>query len=94
MMTNADVPDKLESLIKYHDSPIATITYFVHSLLIRKIREDGIRVVISGTGADELFTLYYDDFLLHLHTHLHLHLHGDLHVQLDNIHICVYIYIY
>jgi len=62
-----NIPEKLENLIKYHDSPIATITYFVHSLLISQIKEDGIRVVISGTGADELFTGYYDHFLLHLH---------------------------
>ena len=82
----SNVPDKLESLIKYHDSPIATITYFVHSLLIRKIREDGIRVVISGTGADELFTGYYDHFLLHLHATKDLENHLD-HVAHWNHHI-------
>jgi asparagine synthase (glutamine-hydrolysing) len=64
-------PDKtlndLSDLINYHDGPIATITYFIHSHLSKAISQDGYRVVISGTSADELFTGYYDHFLLHLY---------------------------
>ena len=59
--------DRLSQLIRYHDGPISTITYLVHSLLSEKISADGIRVVLSGTGADEIFTGYYDHYLLHLH---------------------------
>lgn len=55
--------DALENLIHYHDSPVATITYYIHSLLIREVAKDGIKVSISGTAADELVTGYYDHFL-------------------------------
>ena len=58
--------EKMESLISYHDSPISTISYFVHSLISEKASKEGYRVVISGTGADELFTGYYDHFIYFL----------------------------
>ncbi len=57
----------LVDLVKYHDSPVATLAYFVHSLLSEKIHEKGFKISVSGTGADELFTGYYDDFNLHLY---------------------------
>ena len=57
---------RLQELIRYHDMPIATITYFVHSMLSEQISKNGYRVSFSGTSADELFTGYYDHFLLHL----------------------------
>jgi asparagine synthase (glutamine-hydrolysing) len=58
--------EQLRDLILYHDVPVATITYYIHSLLSRSIAEKGYRVAFSGTSADELFTGYYDHFLLHL----------------------------
>ena len=58
--------DSLRSLIKYHDVPVATTTYYVHSLLSKQISQNGYRVAFSGTAADELYTGYYDHFLLHL----------------------------
>jgi asparagine synthase (glutamine-hydrolysing) len=57
---------RLKKLIEYHDAPVATITYYVHSLLSEAIAKKGYRVAFSGTAADELFTGYYDHFLLHL----------------------------
>jgi len=57
---------RLQKLIEYHDAPVATITYFVHSMLSEQISKKGYRVAFSGTSADELFTGYYDHFLLHL----------------------------
>lgn len=59
--------DRLRDLIAYHDAPVATISYFVHSLLSEEISANGYRISISGTGADELFTGYYDHFNLHLY---------------------------
>jgi len=59
--------DRLQKLIAYHDAPVATITYFVHSMLSEQIQKNGFKVAFSGTSADELFTGYYDHFLLHLH---------------------------
>lgn len=57
---------RLKKLIEYHDVPVATTTYYVHALLSERISQDGYRVAFSGTAADELYTGYYDHFLLHL----------------------------
>ena len=57
---------RLKSLIEYHDAPIATISYFVHSMISEAVHQGGFRVSFSGTSADELFTGYYDHFILHL----------------------------
>jgi asparagine synthase (glutamine-hydrolysing) len=58
--------ERLINLIGYHDAPIATISYFVHSMISEAIDQGGFRVSFSGTSADELFTGYYDHFILHL----------------------------
>lgn len=52
--------EDLKTLVRHHDAPVYTITYFVHWLLMGAIREKGYKVSISGTSADELFTGYYD----------------------------------
>ena len=54
--------DRLASLIDYHDAPVATISYYVHAFLSEAIHEQGFKVAISGTAADELFTGYYDHY--------------------------------
>ncbi len=59
--------DRLRKLIQYHDSPLATVSYYVHSFISEAIAAQGYRVAISGTGADELITGYYDHFNLHLY---------------------------
>ena len=58
--------DQLEDQIKYHNAPVATISYHVHSLLAKSISENGYKVAISGTAADEIYSGYYDHFLQHL----------------------------
>jgi asparagine synthase (glutamine-hydrolysing) len=57
----------LRELIRHHDAPLYTITYFVHWLLMRSIHEHGYRISVSGTAADELFSGYYDHHLAYLH---------------------------
>jgi len=59
---------KLQKLVQYHDGPVYTISYLVHSMLSEQISTGGYKVVFSGTSADELFTGYYDHFLLHLNS--------------------------
>ncbi len=61
-----DYLGQLEKLVEYHDAPVATISYLVHSRLIEAMSKSGYKVSISGTGADELFTGYYDHFLLQM----------------------------
>lgn len=59
--------ERLEKLVGYHDGPVATISYLVHSMLSEQIAANGYRVAISGTAADELLTGYYDHFNLQLY---------------------------
>jgi len=49
-----------------HDAPIYTITYYVQWLLMQEIHKNNYKVAISGTGADELFSGYYDHHLAYL----------------------------
>ena len=55
-----DFLPRLRELIRYHDAPIYTITYFAHWLLMEAMSEQGYKISMSGTGADELFSGYYD----------------------------------
>jgi asparagine synthase (glutamine-hydrolysing) len=56
----------LRELVAYHDSPVSTISYFAHARLIEAIAASGYRIAVSGTGADELLTGYYDHHLAYL----------------------------
>ena len=58
---------KLERLIKYHDSPVSTINFLVHSYLTEKVSKKNFKVLISGVGADEIFSGYYDHTLQYLY---------------------------
>jgi len=58
---------RMRALIQYHDSPVATISYYIHSFLSEAISRSGFKVACSGTGADELVTGYYDHFNMHLY---------------------------
>src|SRR5207302_1957730 len=53
-------------LVRQHDAPVYTITYYAHWLLMADIAKGGYRISISGTGADELFTGYFDHHLAYL----------------------------
>ncbi|WP_416897448.1 MAG: asparagine synthase (glutamine-hydrolyzing) [Minwuia sp.] len=59
--------DRFAALIRYHGKPVATASYYVHAMLSEAMRERGFKVAVSGTGADELVSGYYDHFNLHLH---------------------------
>ena len=54
--------ERMQRLVSAHDAPIATVSYYVHSFLSEAISENGYKVAISGTGADEIFTGYYDHY--------------------------------
>ena len=65
-LDTADFLARLRAVVRQHDSPVATISYFVQWLLMGAIHEGGYRVSVSGTGADELFSGYYDHHLAYL----------------------------
>lgn len=58
--------DRLRELVRYHDAPVFTITYYIQWLLMEQVRAHGYKISISGTGADELVSGYYDHHLMHL----------------------------
>lgn len=58
--------ENLSELIKYHSKPLATITSYIYSLLMKSIHHNEYKVTLTGNVADELFGGYYDHSLLHL----------------------------
>ncbi len=58
--------ERLRELVRYHDAPVHTITYYAHWMLQESIAAHGYRISVSGTAADEIFTGYYDHHLAYL----------------------------
>ena len=58
---------RLEEQIEYHDAPVFTITNYLQNFLAEKISNKKYKVVITGSGADELFSGYYDHHLMYLY---------------------------
>ena len=58
--------DNLDKIVEYYNSPVLTVNYLLHSLMQKKISEMGYKVVLSGNGADEIYSGYYDHYLYHL----------------------------
>ncbi|MCG8512230.1 MAG: asparagine synthase (glutamine-hydrolyzing), partial [Rhodospirillales bacterium] len=54
--------ERMTDLAAYHDAPVPTISYYMHSFLSEEISRKGYKVAVSGTAADELFTGYYDHY--------------------------------
>ncbi|MEQ8601985.1 MAG: asparagine synthase (glutamine-hydrolyzing) [Marivibrio sp.] len=58
--------DRLDDMIAYFDGPPLTISYYLHWLVSEAIHDAGFKMALGGTGADELFTGYYDHYLFWL----------------------------
>ncbi len=58
--------ENLKNIVNYHDSPVSTISYYAHWLLMKSISQEGYKVSVSGTGADEIFSGYYDHHLAYI----------------------------
>ena len=56
----------MQTIVRAHDAPVATISYYAHWMLMNEINKNGYKISISGTAADELFSGYYDHHLLYL----------------------------
>ncbi|MFN0161680.1 MAG: asparagine synthase (glutamine-hydrolyzing) [Burkholderiales bacterium] len=65
-VTTRDFLPRLRELVRYHDAPVYTITYYAQWMLQEAIAAAGYRISVSGTAADELFTGYYDHHLAYL----------------------------
>ena len=58
--------NRLDDLISYRQSPVSTLSYYMHSYISEKCKKKNFKVIFSGTGADEIFTGYYDHTLFFL----------------------------
>jgi len=58
--------EKLREQLRQHASPISTITYYAQWRLMEAVAQAGYKISVSGTGADELFSGYYDHHLAYL----------------------------
>lgn len=56
----------LRKIISQNGKPLSTISYYLHWLLVKEMSKRGFKVCLSGVGADELFSGYYDHHLLYL----------------------------
>lgn len=63
---STDFLTRIREIIRYHDSPVSTISYYIQNFLMKEIHEAGFKVSLMGSGADELFSGYYDHHLLYL----------------------------
>lgn len=59
-LETSDFLPNLRELVRYHDAPVHTITYYAQWRLMAAVKAAGYKVVVSGTGADEMFSGYFD----------------------------------
>ena len=64
LSNNVDRIPQLRKLINYQDKPVSTISYFLQSLIYEKMKKDKVKISITGNGADELFSGYYQHYSL------------------------------
>lgn len=62
-----DFLPRLRALVRAHDAPVYTASYYAHWRLMGEVAGQGYRISVSGTAADELFTGYYDHHLAYLY---------------------------
>jgi len=61
-----DFLPRMKDMIRHRSAPIYTITYYVQWLLMQEVSREGYKVVVGGTGADEIFSGYYDHHLYYI----------------------------
>lgn len=57
---------EIDKITNYFSSPVLTINYMLYSLMLKDVSKRGYKVILSGNGADEIFSGYYDHYIYHL----------------------------
>lgn len=57
--------DLLSDLIWFQDEPFHNLNQFAQWYVMRSVRDQGVKVVLSGHGGDELLNGYPQDFIYH-----------------------------
>lgn len=68
-ISNRDHFNELIKVTKYFDSPVPTINFLVQNYLMQEVHKDKKKVLISGIGADEIFTGYHHHFNFYFNNH-------------------------
>lgn len=61
-LDNNNFIENMRQIIRHRKTPISTISYYAHNLLAKEVSKNGFKVALSGTGADEIFSGYYDHY--------------------------------
>ncbi len=56
--TPADIVDQFEGILQANDEPLITSNALAHGVLLARVRNNGIKVLLSGQGADEVLAGY------------------------------------
>ncbi len=59
--------ENLKKILTHRSSPLSTLTNYIQWLLYKNISKKGYKVAISGIGADEIFSGYYDHHLAYFY---------------------------
>ena len=59
--------ENLKKILNHRNSPLPTLTNYIQWLLYKNISKKGYKVTISGIGADEIFSGYYDHHLAYFY---------------------------
>ena len=59
--------ENLKKILHHRSSPLSTLTNYIQWLLYKNISKKGYKVAISGIGADEIFSGYYDHHLAYFY---------------------------
>ena len=59
--------ENLRKILRHRSSPLSTLTNYIQWLLYTNISKKGYKVAISGIGADEIFSGYYDHHLAYFY---------------------------
>lgn len=57
----------LKRILSHRNNPLPTLTSYIQWLLYKNISKKGYKVAISGIGADEIFSGYYDHHLAYFY---------------------------
>lgn len=63
-LENNNFIKEITNIIAQRKMPILTISHYLYGKLTKSMSDKGFKVVLSGYGADEIFTGYYDHFNL------------------------------
>ena len=62
-INNQDHFQRLVDLTNYYKHPVPTINFLLQSYLAKELKKDGVKILLSGNGADELFSGYYHHYI-------------------------------